>query len=62
MKSNTPSKPQEQKDQISMLWDAVYNHIPARLKWQDVKLNFILGFMALILVVLGVLATLIVLS
>ncbi len=60
MKHNTPLKPEKQKDQIGMLWDAVYNHIPTRLKWQDIKLNFILGLIALVLVFLGVLATLIV--
>lgn len=51
-----PKKPERQKDQISMLWDAMYNHIPGilkeqdrRFKWQDVKINFILAFVALIL-------------
>ena len=51
-----PPKPKTQKEQTSMLWDAVYNHIPSilrqqdrRLKWQDVKLTFVLIFMALIL-------------
>jgi len=49
-----PDKPESMKGQIDMLWDAVYNHIPTRLKWQDVKLNFILGFLGLILTLLAV--------
>jgi len=54
-----PDKPKTQREQTSMLWDAVFNHIPERLTWQDMKLNFILALLALTLVFLGVLATLI---
>lgn len=54
MKNQTPEKPDKQKDQISMLWDACFNDIPHRLKWQDVKINFILGFMGVVLTLIAV--------
>jgi hypothetical protein len=54
MNNRTPQKPKNQKEQISMLWDAVYNHLPSRLNWQDKKLNFILIFMGLILAALAI--------
>lgn len=52
---NTPEKPQDRDEQISMIWDALYNHVFHRLKTQDMKINFICGFLALILALLGVL-------
>jgi len=50
----TPKKPDKQKDQISMLWDAVYNHIFHRLNFIDLEIKFILVFLALILTFLGI--------
>jgi len=54
-----PEKPEKSKEQISMLWDAMYNHIPGilkeqnkRLGWQELKINFILVLVALILAAL----------
>jgi len=51
-----PKKPKSVNKQLSMLWDSCYNHIPTRLDrvdwrlhWQDMKLNFILILLALIL-------------
>lgn len=55
-RSDTPIKPEKQKDQISMLWDAVYNHLPCQIHWQDKKINFILAFVSLILGLLTFLA------
>ena len=49
-----PEKPEKQGEQISMLWDAVFNHIPTKLKWVSVKLNFVLVFLALILAFQGI--------
>jgi len=54
MKCKGPEKPANQKDQISMLWDAVYNHIPSRLKWQDIKINFILAFLMVVIVLAAI--------
>ena len=51
-------KPTKMSAQIDMVWDELFNHIPSRLRWQDVKLNFLLGFVALILGLLGVLIAL----
>jgi len=55
-----PEKPQNINQQVSMMWDYLFNHLPSRLKqqdrrlrWQDVKINFILLFVALILASLG---------
>lgn len=44
-----PEKPETMKAQVDMLWDAVFNHIPTKLNWQNIKLNFIMTFIALIL-------------
>lgn len=56
-----PPKPRKLEDQVSTMWDAIYNHIPGilrehnkRLKWQDIKLNFILVFVGLILAALTI--------
>jgi len=48
-----PEKPKTQKAQIDMIWDAVFNSIAHRLKWQDLKITFILGFMVLVLAFMG---------
>lgn len=50
-----PQKPKDRDEQISMIWDALYNHVFHRLKMQDIKINFIFGFLALILGLLGIL-------
>jgi len=55
-----PEKPENPDKQLSMIWDYVYNHLPSRLGeqdkriwWQDMKLNFMFVFVALILACLG---------
>ena len=50
-----PEKPKTTAGQIDMIWVAVFNAIPHRLKWQDIKINFILAFVALILAGMGIL-------
>ena len=50
-----PAKPKTTKAQIDMIWDALFNEIPHKFKWQDVKINFILVFVALILTMIGIL-------
>ncbi len=47
--SNYIKKPKTTKAQVDTLWDIVCNHIMSRLKWQDVKLNFILAFLAILM-------------
>jgi len=54
MKLETPEKPEEEKAQISMLWDAVWNHIPHQLAFIDTKFNFVFVFMGLVLALLGI--------
>lgn len=54
MKLETPDKPTKEKEQISMLWDAVWNHLPHQLNFMDTKINFILAFMALLMALVGV--------
>jgi hypothetical protein len=62
-----PPKPKTEKAQVDQLWDAMFNHLPSTLnaiktaaekgdKWQNVKLNFVLGFLVLIMTFLGVIA------
>jgi len=55
-----PPKPRNPNKQLSMIWEQAFNHIPGelgkmhrRLYWQDVKLNFMLVLLALILASLG---------
>lgn len=56
MKRNEiPQKPETQKEQISTLWDIVCNHLFTKVNTHDIKINFILIFVGLILALLGVL-------
>ena len=57
-----PKKPETLTEQISMMWDALFNDLPHRLKWQDTKINFILVFMALLLTAFGLVVAFVVLS
>ena len=45
-------KPKSYKAQVSTLWDLVTNHVLTWMYWQDVKMNFVLTFLALILAAL----------
>ena len=44
-----PQKPETQKEQISMLWDAVYNHLFTAQHWQGIMLKFVLALLAVII-------------
>lgn len=59
-RNNIPEKPNATKDQVSMLWDAVYNHLPSRLSWQDKKISFVLAITGLSLGLLGVIIALLI--
>lgn len=54
MKHLLPEKPEKQKDQISELWDAVFNHIPTQIGWLNMKMNFILALVGIILALVAV--------
>jgi len=45
----TPEMPKDPRKRNEMMWEAIFNHIPHRLAWQDMKLNFVLVLLALIL-------------
>ena len=45
----TPEKPEKSCDWRDQVWNALFNEIPHRLEWQDIKINFILLFMAILL-------------
>jgi len=58
-----PPKPQTLDEQVSMIWDFVYNHFPGRLQkqddkilWQDRKINFILVLVAILVACFGKMA------
>lgn len=51
---NKPQKPKTIEEQVSMIWDALYNDVFHKLKFQDIKVNFILAFLGLLLTALGV--------
>ena len=48
-----PEKPKTRDEQISMIWDALFNHVFTALHWQDIKITFIL---ALIAILIGIIA------
>ena len=55
------TKPLTLEEKIDLIWDACFNHLPSlfagcetRLKWQDVKMNFLLALLAIILAFLAV--------
>ena len=58
MKLPTPTKPATQAEKVDMLWDGFYNHLPHWLNLLDTKINFLLGFigivMALVSIVFGI--------
>ena len=49
MKKQKDAKPESEKEQLSTLWDQVFNHIPTQIAWLNLKLTFILTLVALIL-------------
>ena len=46
-------KPKTQKEQIETMWEFLFNDCWHRLKWQDIKINFILAFMGIVLTLLA---------
>ncbi len=53
MRHDIPDKPDKQKDQLSELWDAVYNHLPTRINWLDIKINFILALLGVVIALIA---------
>lgn len=53
-----PRKPKTIEEQVSMIWDALYNDVFHKLKFQDIKINFILVFVGLLLTALGIMIAL----
>lgn len=56
-----PEKPATLDEQISMIWEALFNHLPGmllrqeeRLNWYDVKMRFQLALLAVIVGFLAV--------
>lgn len=54
MKNQIPPKPEDEKNQISMLWEACFNHLPHQINFLNIKMNFTLAFLALVLALLGI--------
>ncbi len=59
MKKQTPKKPEKQKDQISMMWDMLFNGLVHRLDWQDKKLAFIIALITLLIAAMGIIIALV---
>ena len=38
--SEKPKKPEDEKEQISMLWDMMYNHLPTWMRFVEMRFNF----------------------
>ena len=49
-----PEKPKTTKEQINMIWDALFNSLPHRMRSQDIRINFTLAFMALVLAFMAI--------
>lgn len=60
MNNKIPDKPETMEEQVSVLWDIVCNHLWTRAKVQDLKLNFVLAFMTLLIAGLAVSGTVII--
>ena len=50
-----PAKPPTMKGQVDTMWDVLHNHVLTQLNFLGIKVSFILGFLALILALLGIL-------
>ena len=58
-----PAKPRSPNRQLAMIWEQCFNHIPSqlekidwRLHFQDIKINFVLAFLAILVGLLTFLA------
>lgn len=49
-----PPRPKSSKAQVEMLWEAMYNHVFTWMRWQDIKLNFVLVFLGLVVALLAI--------
>ena len=38
--SEKPKKPEDEKEQISMLWDQMFNHLPTWMRFVEMRFNF----------------------
>lgn len=59
MKDDIPKKPETQRAQIEMLWEAAYNHLPHKISILGVKVNLIMAFGGLSLALLAVVIALV---
>ena len=44
-----PKKPEALEDQVSMIWDFVFNHVFTAQHWQGVMLKFVLALLGVII-------------
>ena len=59
-RNGIPEKPKTQKEQVSVLWDIVCNHIFSKVMTHDMQMKFVLVFLGLILAFLAVMTHLMV--
>jgi len=38
--SEKPKKPEDRDEQISMMWDMMYNHLPTWMRFVELRFNF----------------------
>lgn len=55
MNYKNTKKPKAQREQVDLIWDFVFNHLAHKIKFIDLKIGFILAFIAIMLALLGVL-------
>lgn len=48
-------KPESQEEQVSLLWDFVFNFLSHKLRFIDLKIGFVLTLITIILALIGVL-------
>ena len=54
------SKPRTLTEQVDIMWDTLHNHVLGCLDTQGTKLNFILGFLALQMGIMGIMLALVI--
>lgn len=48
-----PKKPEDRDEQISMMWDMLYNHLPTWMKFVEIRFNFNWLLFGIIIALLG---------
>lgn len=48
-----PEKPKDRDEQISMMWDMLYNHLPTWMRFVELRFNFNWLLLGIVIALLG---------